>query len=314
MKTAAQISNLADQLRTISTRLVGQEALRADAIARIKNDTRLSDSAKQEELIRVSGLEVLTALRAQINILKSDLDAGAKEWANLGMVLRAAALPMGATPTDAATMGLLRDEAGALENDPAALQAALEDAAVGKDWSRLYSLALGRLDENGTPLGNFQGVIRGIRLDCCDLPGQLLVMESLCAGEVACLQANAAWQHATAQSGLTTVALLANAPAKLAKAKFDRSQRLLMTPAEALAKKENERAEPGDRYVMVESPNASVYCIFDNFDGTTRMVDAESGPAYMAKLNALNRIPSVASSLAMASPVDSDPGTIPGGH
>ena len=95
MRTASQVSSIADQLQTQAGRLVAQESLRADAIARVKENKRLSDFAKKEELAKVSGLEVLSALRAQVQILKADLDAAAKDWANLGQVLRAAALPAG---------------------------------------------------------------------------------------------------------------------------------------------------------------------------------------------------------------------------
>ena len=316
MKGSVQIASITDQLQVLATRLVGQESMRADAILRVKENKRLSDSAKQEELAKVSGLEVLTALRAQILILKADLDAASKDWANLGMVLRLAALPMGATPAAAATMGLLRDEALALENDPRALQSAMEAAALEKDWPRVYSLALGRLDENGTPLRQWRDAINGIqglRFDCLDLPSQEAVMEAIYKGETAALQAEQAWQHAVGQSSMTTAVLILNGSAKLEQARFARQNRMLMTPAEALKRAEDERVSPGDRYTRI-GDEGGLYAIFDHSNGITRFLDQKSGPAYLKKLNDLTRIPSPAEGLAFTSPVNSDPGTIPGGN
>lgn len=323
MKTAASISSLADQLETQAGRLVAQESMRADAIARVKENKRLSDFAKKEELSKVTGLEVLSALRAQVHILKADLDAASKDWANLSQVLRAAAFPGGVTPDAAAVMGLLRDEASSLESDPTALQNALESAALAKDWPRVHSLVLGRLDENGTPLSAWKGVISGLRLDCLDLPGQESVMESLYRGETAALQAEAAWSHAIGQSSLTTVALLSNAPDKLARAKFDRQARVLMTPAEALKKAEDERVSPGDRYVKLETPNAGCYTIFDTLTGDTRTVGTKEGPAYLKQLNDLTHIAPTSVLLPDPTPVEPrptmtgapaipEPGTVPG--
>ena len=150
MKDAATISNIADQLKNVSDRLIQQEYLRNEAITKIKENSRLSESAKKEELAKL-GLEVLTALNAQVKILKADLDAAKANWDDLGQVLRAAALPLGGTPEEAQVMGMLRDEAAALEADPSAFQSALEAAALDKNWPRVYALALGRLDRVRDP-------------------------------------------------------------------------------------------------------------------------------------------------------------------
>lgn len=309
MRTAVQIASTADQLANIASRLVAQESLRSDAIQRVKENTRLSDSAKKEELAKL-GLEVLTALDAQVKILKADLDSASADWSNLGMVLRAAALPLGGTPAEAQVMAMLRDESAALENDPRALQSAMEAAALERDWMRVHALTLGRLDSNGRPLDRWRDVIPGLRFDCLDLPGQLAVMEALYRGEAAFLAAKAAMSHATGQSDITTTSLIANLPAKLAKAKWDREARVMLTPAEALQRAEDERLTPGDRYERLPD-EGGLMVIFDNANGVSRFVDAKTGPAYMAKLNALTRIPTPADGLPLVAPVTADPGTVP---
>ncbi|WP_243286039.1 hypothetical protein [Geothrix terrae] len=313
MKTAAQIASLADQLKQVSDRLVNQEFVQNEAITKVKENTRLSDVGKKEALAKVSGLEVLTTLNAQVQILKADLDAAQKDWDNLGQVLRAAALPMGVTPESAATFSLLRDEASALESDPNAFQIALEDAALTKDWARLYAMVLGRMDENGMPLDSWRGVIRGIRLDCCDLPGQLTVMDALYRGKAAYLAATAAWQHATAQSNTTTVCIASNLASNYAKAKYDREARTLLTPSEALQRAEDERSNPKDRYERLPD-EGGLFAIFDRANGVTRFVDQKTGPAYLAKLNALTHIPTPADGLPQAAPVTADDGVVPGGN
>lgn len=313
MKNAAQISAIADQLKAVSDRLVQAEFLRSEGITKIKENTRLSDSAKQEELAKVSGLEVLTALRAQVKILAADLETAKGDWDKLSTVLRAAALPLGGTPAESQVFSMLRDEAQALENDPKALQAALEAAAVTKDWPRLYALCLGRCDENGRPLDRWKGVIQGIRLDCCDLPGQLAVMEAVFRGQDAILRAEAAWSHATGQRGTTTQALLSNLPARLAEAKYARQNRMMLTPAEALQRDEDARTDTRDRYEAI-GDQGSLFAFFDNATGQTRFVDQKTGPAYMAELNALTRIPKVSDVLAETGPINDEvnPGQV--GH
>ena len=324
MKTAAQVQSIANQLVSQSISLVHQEGLRFDAIKRVKDNTRISETVRAEELAKVNGLEVLKALRAQCLILKADLDASSKDWSNTGQVLRNAALPLGGSPSEAVVMGMLRDEAAALEADPEALQSAMQDAALEKNWTRVYSLTLGRLDQDGRPLGPWKGGIPGLRFDCLDLPGQLTVLEALSRGEGATLNAEAAWEHATGQSGATTASLLANLPAKLAKAQFEREARMMLTPAEALAKAEAERTDHSDRFQRV-GDESGLFCIFDSLTGVTRFESLSTGAAHMAKLNALTRIPTPAEELPLVSPITpgmeptgepsaAEPGSVPSGN
>ncbi len=106
---------------------------------------------------------------------------------------------------------------------------------------------------------------------------------------------------------------LARYSGKLAKAKWDREARVLLTPAEALQRAEDERLAPGDRYERLPDENG-LMVIFDNANGVSRFVDLKTGPAYLAKLNALTRIPTPAEGLPLTEPVTADPGTVPGGN
>ena len=129
----------------------------------------------------------------------------------------------------------------------------------------------------------------------------------------AALQAEAAWQHAVGQSGMTTVALLANFPAKFEKAKFDREARMMLTPAEALAKREAERTDPQDRYVRV-GDESGLFAIFDRLTGQTRFEDLRTGAQHLAQLNKLTRIPTPDALMPLPIPVTDDPGHVPDGN
>ncbi len=311
MRDVGQVRNLSTQIGAVASRLQAIEYVRTGQVKTIKEAVGRTEEWKRDELAKVGGLPEIKALWAQVGILKADLEAAAKDWDNLAGVLRLAALPKGVTPEAASTMALLRDEAMALENDPSALQAALVDAAITKDWPRLHSLALGRLDENGTPLSAFRGVIQGLRLESVDLPGQEGVEADLHTAYVAGLNAQEAWERATVgKSGMTTQLLQMNAAAKFEKARFDRQSRMMRSPAEALKRAEDTRVSPGDRYTEIPSSGGCM-AIFDNTDGSVRTVDARTGPAYMARLNSLTRIPPTSVLLPDVTPVLADVAVIP---
>lgn len=285
MRTAGQIADLTSQLVAVSNKLKTASYLRVQKIAAIKATPGRTQDWIQAELAKVGGVEVERALFEQARILNADLDTERTAWANLGQVLRLAALPAGVTPSSAAVMGGLREEAEALAADPASLQAALLDAAQVQDWPRLYALALGRLDANGNPLPDWQGKIRGVRFDSLDLPGQESTMESFYRARVAWLEADLAWSDAKGEArNYTNAMLLTRAGADYAEATAARKARLLVSPVEALRRAELERTNPGDRFQRVEAPEGS-FAIFDTLSGGTRFVSPEQGPQYLHDLN-----------------------------
>ncbi|WP_291271867.1 hypothetical protein [Geothrix sp.] len=285
MRTAGQIQDLSTRLVSTSSRLVSEVQARVDKIAAIKNAEGRTMDWITDELAKVGGFPAIQALHAQVEILQSDLKLEEEAWSNLGQVLRLAAMPDGATQERAAVLSLLREEAEALEADPSALQAALEDAAVGKDWERLYALSLGRLDANGSPLPAWTDKIRGIRFDALDLTGQESTMESFYRAKVAYLEADLAFSDAKGEArNYTNEMLLIRAAGDYERAKFDRRERLLRTPAAALAAAEAERTEPSARFQRIEAQPGS-YGIFDTLTGSARFVGIEEGPAYLAQLN-----------------------------
>ena len=313
MKDSGQVRTLATQIGSVAQRMQAVEFTRTAQIAMVKEAPGRTEVWKNEELAKIPGLEEIKALWAQIGILKADIEAAAKDWDNLAGVLRLAAFPCGVTPEAAAIMALLRDEALALENDPVALQIALETAAYEKDWPRLYSLALGRLDEFGSPLSTWRGVLRGLRFDSCDLPGQEGVMEDLHSSHISFVNASEAWEKSThGSTSMTTLCLQTNAAGKLAQARWERQARMMRTPAEALQRAEDERTAPGARYEHVGEVGM-LYAIFDHVSGSTRFEDFKVGPSVLARLNALTHIPSPASLLPDQTPAGVDVVTIPEG-
>lgn len=285
MRTAGQISDLSALMVSTSGRLVREVKARQDRITAINEAHGRTQDWIVAELAKVGGFEVIQTLHAQVEIIQSDLNPEADAWATLGQVLRLAAMPAGATPERAAVIQLLREEAEALEADPEALQAAMEDAAIAKDWERLYSLTLGRLDANGNPLPVWNGKIRGIRFDSLDLPGQESTMEGFYRAKVAYLEADLAWSDAKGEArNYTNELLLVRASGDFERAKFDRRERLLRTPAEALAAAEAERTEPNARFQKIESQPGS-YAIYDSLTGSTRIVGPDDGPGYLRRLN-----------------------------
>ena len=285
MRTAGQIADLSALLVDTSRRLVSAVKARQDSITAIKESHGRTMDWIAAELAKVGGMEVITALHAQVEIHQADLKPEIEAWDSPGQVLRLAAMPAGATPERAAVLALLREEAAALEADPAALQAAMVDAATTKDWTRVYSLALGRLDANGSPLPAWDGKIAGVRFDSLDLPGQESALDSFYRAKVAFLEADLAWSDAKGEArNYTNEMLLLRASSDYERAKFDRQERLRRTPAEALAAAEAERTEPSARFRHIEGQPGS-YAIFDSLTGGTRIVGPAEGPTYLAQLN-----------------------------
>lgn len=285
MRTAGRIADVSSRLVSISGRLVSEVKVRQDKIAAIKGATGRTMDWITAELAKVDGFPAIQALYAQVEILQADLKPEIDAWNNLGQVLRLAAMPEGATPERAAVIQLLRAEAEALEADPDALQAALEDAATAKDWERLYALSLGRLDANGSPLPAWVGKLRGLRFDSLDLPGQEIALEAFYRARVAWLEADLAFSDAKGEArNYTNEMLLVRASSDYERARYERRERLSKTQAEALEAAELARTSPDARFVQIEAQPGQ-FAIFDNLSGTTRIVDPEGGPAYLRRLN-----------------------------
>lgn len=285
MRTAGQIQDLSTRIVSISGRLVSEVKARQDKIAAIKGATGRTMDWIAAELAKVDGFPAIQALYAQAEIIQANLKPEIDAWNNLGQVLRLAAMPEGATPERAAVIQLLRAEAEALEADPDALQAALEDAATAKDWERTYALSLGRLDANGSPLPAWVGKLRGLRFDSLDLPGQEIALEAFYRAKVAWLEADLAFSDAKGEArNYTNEMLLIRASSDFERARYERRERLAKTQAEALEAAELSRTSPSDRFVQIEAPAGS-FAIFDGLTGATRFVGAEEGPAYLRRLN-----------------------------
>ncbi len=285
MRTAGQIADLSAQLVATSNKLKTASYLRVQKIAAIKASEGRTMDWIQLELTKIGGIEVERALYEQARILNTDLDGERAAWGNLGMVLRLAAMPNGTTPAAATVLGALREEAEALEGDPATLQSQTMDAATGQDWVRLYALTLGRLDADGTPLGRWKGVLRGVPFAALDLPGQEAVMEAFYRARVAWLEAELAFSDAKGEArNYTTAMLLTRAPGDYQEALAARRAALLVTPSEALKRAELERTNPGDRFVKIEA-QPGVFAIFDNLIGAIRYIGEAEGPDYLFRLN-----------------------------
>lgn len=293
MRTPAQIEELSRRLVSLSNRLVALEYVRAQNIAAITADVLLSDQGKAGKLAELQSIAEMQALFQQIQVVKAELDPEESAWAVPMQVLRQAAMPAGMTAEYATIHAALKDEAAALEKDPGSLQAAILDAAASKDWLRLYTLTLGRVNGEGFPLSEWAGRIQGIYLKSLDLPGEERVMEALFNARVAFWEAEQAWGRASGKGeNYTTASLLLRAKSDFEAAKKARRDRLKLSPLEAMTRAEAEQGARGARFVRIDETN-NWFVIFDSLTGDSRYVPLDAGPEILQELNAL-AVPPVA--------------------
>jgi|GEM_PF-6820260 len=165
------------EMEAIASKMDALNKVRVSKLIAINEDQDHTPAWKSTASEKLKQSPELAALDAQMRLLVAVIEEQKGLWRDSAGLLRDAAVPrrdqMGvdAYTTAMAELGFLLNEAAALSQNPAALQAALDSAVLREDWRAVYALTVGRIDPLGRALPSANGLY-GTPLAVLPLPGR----------------------------------------------------------------------------------------------------------------------------------------------